>query len=59
MIPLLVERGAKLEARREYHKHELQISDECLHITPLWEACLRNDFAFPASGASRMAETLI
>ncbi|KAL8918395.1 MAG: hypothetical protein Q9208_007365 [Pyrenodesmia sp. 3 TL-2023] len=59
MITLLVEHGANLEALREYRNHEFQTTDGCLYVTPLWEACMRHDFEYQGSGASKIAEMLI
>ncbi|KAI4258200.1 MAG: hypothetical protein L6R42_005243 [Xanthoria sp. 1 TBL-2021] len=59
MIPLLVERGADLEALREYGEHGPESSDGCSLVTPLWEACLRHDFDYPASGVGDNVRVLI
>lgn len=59
MIPLVVERGADLEALREHREHGPESSDGCSRVTPLWEACLRQDFDYPASGVDDNVRVLI
>ncbi|KAL8847980.1 MAG: hypothetical protein Q9221_006996 [Calogaya cf. arnoldii] len=59
MIQLLVERGANLEALREYRNHGPEASDGCLLVTPLWEVCLRHDYDFPVSGVGDTVRVLV